>query len=286
MKIITCLLLTMFSANSVFAETIVRLAPGQSENDTRHIYPHKILRLAMDATIETDGPYEIVYSKENFTRNRALIALQTGQMINVHEAPTRDDWEKGAIPVYIPVRKGLLGYRLLLIDKSSEATFKNIESADQLKKLYAGLEEQWSITKIMKTLGFNVVTGNNYEGLFGMLAARRFDYFSRGLNEVFPEYAERKSKYPEMIIESSIAIYIPSPTYFFVSPAYPELADRIEKGMHSIIKDGTFELAFNQEFGDYIKSANLARRKVFTFDNPLLSDKTPINNSKYWFQNQ
>ena len=286
MRVLICFLLAIFSAHCAVADTIVRLVPGQSNDDTRHLYPHKILRLALDATIATDGPYKIIYNKEYYTRNRALIELQTGQRVNVHEAPTREEWEKQAIPIYIPVRKGLLGYRLLLINKSSKTTFDNIESPDQLKALYAGLGEQWSTTKVMNALGFNVMTGNNYEGLFAMLEADRFDYFPRGLNEVFPEYFARKSKYPEMIIEPSKAIYIPSPTYFFVSPAHPELADRIEKGMNQIIKDGTFDLAFNQEFGDYIESANLPNRRIFKFDNPLLSDKTPTSNAKYWFRNQ
>jgi hypothetical protein len=87
-----------------------------------------------------------------------------------------------------------------------------------------------------------------------------------------------------MVIEPFLAIYIPSPTYFFVSPAHPELAKRIERGMNAIIEDGTFEIAFNLEFGDYIKLADMSRRKVFTFDNPLLSNMTPISNEKYWFR--
>ncbi len=266
------------------ATTLIKLVPGQSKDDTRHIYPHKILRLALDATVQSHGPYEIVYGNTHFTRNRTLIELQTGQYVNVHEAPTREEWEKQAIPIYIPVRKGLLGYRLLLIDKKSRSTFENMRAAGDLKELYAGLGEQWSTTKAMDALGFNIVTGNNYEGLFSMLMAGRFDYFPRGVNELFEEYETRKSKYPNMVIEPSKALYIPSPTFFFVSPAFPELADRIEEGMREIINDGTFDLEFSLKFGNYLKLADLGNRQVFKMDNPLLSEQAAKSNEQFRFR--
>ena len=264
--------------------TVIRLVPGQSDADTRHVFPHKVLRLALDATVSSDGPYKIEYSRAHYTRDRALIELQTGNNVNVHHAPTREEWEKQAIPVYIPIRKGLLGYRLLLVNEKTQSNLDAVESLDDLKSLYAGLGEQWSITKVMDALGFNIVTGNNYEGLFTMLMAGRFDYFPRGLNEVFKEYKARKATYAGMKLEPNLALYIPSPSYFFVSPATPLLADRIERGLNKIIGDGTFDIVFQEEFGADIELANLRNRKIFRLNNPLLSPQTPSEVESYWLK--
>ncbi len=46
----------------------------------------------------------------------------------------------------------------------------------------------------------------------------KMDYFPRGVNEIFPEFYERSQNFPDMVIEPSMALYLPLPTYIFVSP--------------------------------------------------------------------
>ena len=281
--LITVAVLFVRSACCLAADE-VRLAPGQSEDDRRHHYPHKVLRAALDATVESHGPYVVRYTGPRMTRDRALLELTRGKLINVYRAPTRAEWEQKAIPIRIPIRKGLLGYRLLLINRQDAPNYARIETVEALMRLRAGMGSQWTVTRVMRELGFEVVTSPDYEGLFAMLAAKRFDYFPRGINEVFTEVEHRAERFPEMMIEPTKAIYSVTPTYLFVSPGEPKLADRIRDGLEKVIEDGTLDRLFEEEHGEAIQRAGLAERTIFHAPNPLLDPRTPLDREELWFK--
>lgn len=268
------------SANDI---DIIRIPQAKSKIDRRFQYPEHILFLALSASVDKYGPFEIVKTNLLGSRNRMLVELQKGTKINVHSAPTRPEWEEKAIPVMFPLMKGILNYRIFLIHKDNEDKFKKIETIDDLKVLKAGLGAQWSTTKALRKIGgFKIVTGNDYEGLFDMLISKRFDYFIRGMNEVFREYDERKDKYPQMMIEPDILIEIPQPWFFFVSPDYKRIAERIEYGLQKLKADGSFDKEFYKFHGESIKRANLANRKLFRIKNMLLTPQKIYEDSSYW----
>ncbi len=278
-SLIFCLLLL---TQALAAQTVIKLAPGISKDDKRHVYSHTILKEALDATVKTHGNYTIIYADEPMSRGRALLLLKEGVKINVHGAPTRKEWEDTVIPVRVPLRKGLLSYRLFLINKDKLNEFSKLKSITQLKKLKAGLGSQWSITRVMKKLNFKIVTGNNYDGLFSMLALNRFDYFSRGTNEIYNELNAKQDAFPNMVIEPTKALYCITPTYLFVSPKHPELATRIKTGLDIIIDNGVLDKIFQKTFGQSIKKSNFKNRLILSVNNPLLSEETPLDVKKYW----
>ncbi len=110
----------------------------------------------------------------------------------------------------------------------------------------------------MKALGFNVTTANSYEGLFGMLMFDRFDYFPRGVNEIYAEFDQRAEE-------------------------LPELAKRIETGLLAMIKDGNLDKLFWEFHKDSIERANLAGRQILRQHNPLLTPQTPLFQENLWF---
>lgn len=283
MKVFILFLFFIVFTSSIYTIDEIRVVPGQSESDSRHYYPHALLKAALEATLESDGPYIISYAPVTMTRNRALKELLKGKLINVHEAPTREEWEQTVIPIRIPIRKGILGYRVFLINAEDSQKFEKLKTIDELKQLKAGLGSQWSTTLVMKVLDFKIVTGLDYEGLFSMLASRRFDYFPRGINEIFKEFETREKKFSNMRIEQTKALYFITPTYLFVSPEYPELADRIKRGFLTIIENGTFDTLFYKEHDEFIKKAGLDKRMIFRVENPLLSKETPLDQAGFWY---
>jgi len=50
-------------------------------------------------------------------RDRLLIEMVRGEIVNVTAQATRDSWESRLIPIRIPMDKGILSYRILLIKK-------------------------------------------------------------------------------------------------------------------------------------------------------------------------
>lgn len=142
------LMIASFSNGYAYDE--IKLLPGCVPTDQRYNYPNSILKEALEATIDSDGPFKITFGSHAMARNRALPELITGEIVNVHVAATRDEWEKNTIPLRIPILKGLLGYRLLLVNKADLEKFKRIHDIESLKQLKAGSGNQISVSILMQ----------------------------------------------------------------------------------------------------------------------------------------
>lgn len=265
------------------ATEIIITNPMKSQDDKRFEYPKEILKTALKRTEDRYGPFDIQRYAAGLSRNRALRELVSGN-ITIFEAPTRLEWEEAAIPVRVPIRKGLLGYKLLLIRNDRQADFDKIETQEQLKQYRYGGGLQWSSSLAMKRLGFKIHGGTDYEPLFAMLHGRRFDYFPRGVNEIFQEFDTRKGKFPDMVIEKKLALYLPQPTYFFVTPTKPLLAKRLKEGLLSMVDDGTLDQMFLEYHGASLERAGLQNRKIIQLKNYNLSDETPFHREDLWYQ--
>ena len=263
--------------------TVVHYPKGKSSNDIRDLDIIEILHTALQKTQTSYGPFSLQPSRFTMSSLRAHTELKTGDKIDVIFETTNERFEQMFIPIRIPIRKGILGYRIFLIRKQDQNRFSEIDTLDELKALTVGQGKGWSDVKLLEDNGFQVVTGGNYEGLFKMLALGRFDFFSRGINEAASEYNARQAKLPDLWVEESILLYYPFPKYFFVSKRNPQLAKRIEKGLSIMISDGSYDRIFLKYHGDIIKSAKLNERKLFTIENKLLPLTVPLDRKELWY---
>jgi hypothetical protein len=97
-----------------------------------------------------------------------------------------------------------------------------------------------------------------------MLIGKRFDYFPRGLDEVWSE--EKLFSNKGIIIEQHLMLKYSTSKYFFVNKRNVALADRIERGLKIAIADGSFDALFNSIPGykrGYEEIAN-KKRLIFT----------------------
>lgn len=266
----------------VYAIDIVHYNKSHSEIDQRDNYPLQLLRLSLDKTKEKYGDYKIEYSSVLYKRNRALRELQSGSKLNVYSAPSRKEWEDSAAPVYFPIYKGLLNYRRLLINKNDAQKFQRINNIEQLKLFRSGVGRQWSTTNILTDNNFNIVTSSSYEGLFGMLSLNRFDYYLRGINEIYYEFEARSMKYPNMIIEDTMVLNIPMPVFLFVSPQNTRLHARIKEGLWMMHDDGSFDELFNQYHADFITRSDIINKKLFYVENKFLNNHPIYANKALW----
>ena len=268
---------------SLQAQEIILVNKPLSDNDKRYEYPEILLDKILELTSKEFGEAQIQHTKYPMKRDRTLLNLIEGEKIHVMAEAPKPNWESDLLPIRIPIRKGIQGFRIFLILKKNQTLLSKIDTLEDLKKIPTGSGKQWSTTRVLQHNDFNVVTGTNYEGLFGMLTKERFITFGRGINEADMEYEQRKKQYPELAIEQDLLLYIPLPTYFFVTPKKPQLARRIEKGLNIMINSGLFDDIFNEHFGQMIEKARLNKRKVFKISNPNLSSLTPLASSKYWY---
>ena len=264
--LVSFLLLTLlFSIESHAKETII--INEDQLYDFKHQYTQELLIAALDKTINTYGEYEIkALINVNSTETQRLMSKKNfGDVI---QGATRPEWEQNLITVPIPIFKGMLGLRVLIINKDMQANFLKIQTIEQLKSYLLGTVDRWSITKVFEYNQFNHVKIKRHSSIFDMLAKKRFDYLARGLHEVAFEYDKYREKTPSLHIEESILLNTQLPGYFFANPHNPLLAERIETGLKMLIKDGSFETIFNKHYSKILVDLNLPNRKIFHLKNP------------------
>ena len=254
-----------------------------SRPDYRDRYTLQLLRAALQASSAKYGPYELNISPLAMERDRLMLEMVNGELVNLSAQISSPEWERKLIPIRIPIDKGLSGYRISLIDGRRQAQFSALTNLTQLKALSLGAGRQWSSTAVFTRAGFDVVPGNSTSGLHSMLAANRFVHFPRGVEEAVFELEAHGAAFPALAIETSLAIYMPLPRYFFVAPGHERLALRLEYGLQLLIADGRFDQMFHHAFDDLIEKVGLRKRRLFKLDNPFLSPQTPLSNKAYWY---
>jgi hypothetical protein len=205
-------------------------------------YFYRVLELALHKTDAKWGPVQIKQLPYRPEDKRLRSALIRGS-VDVLWSPTSADFERQMLPVRISLLKELNNYRLLLIRKNEQAVFSAVQSIDDLRKLRGGMGAQWTDASIMEYNRLPLVKAVGYGKLFKMLAAKRFDYYSRGLYQIQSEV----NFYPELElqIEQKLMLSYPNEVYFFVNKNNPDLAKRLETGLQIAQRDGSFDQLFN-----------------------------------------
>jgi len=270
---------------AALAQTYV-VPRSESAADSQYVYDHELLRLALERTRDSHGAYELRPSTAPMNQARAAEEIVAGSgAVTIFARSTAPEHEQRMRPIRIPIDKGLVSYRLFLIRADLQPRLDAVRSADELKRFSVGSFVTWADTKILRDGGFEVVTGDSYEGLFRMLVAKRFDLFSRSVDEAYREYDERKTVLPEMAVDDKLLLYFPTTRYFFVqrSEVGEKLAARVEAGLEKMIKDGSFDAHFKKHKGPLIARANLKNRRVFRIGNPFLSKEMPLSRRELWY---
>ncbi len=242
------------------------------QSDVRYAYRIELLTLILEKTQQQFGSYCLSPISEQVTPKRGIMLLQQGIKVDIASLPTNETLEQNLLPIKIPILNGILGFRLLLIKNDEQPQFKDIENLTQFSsKFVAGFNSHWTDIAILKTNNIKVVATPLYENLFTMLAKDRFDYFPRGLNEIYSENA----LHPELAIDKYLVLHYPYPVYFFVNKSNVSLARRIRSGLEIIKSDGSFDALFNRHHQDLLHRANLDSRVMLELENPYLPLITP-----------
>lgn len=266
------LLMGLSSVHITYANDQFIINHSESNLDHRYQYTYDLLQLVIDATDADFGQASLEVSDVIMSRNRILRELQDGQTINVIAEASSSEWNTKLIPIKIPIRKGIQGFRIFIIQQKNAESLAQITSIMQLTSLKTGSGSQWSTKVAMQQAGFEVVESIQYDSLFNMLSKGRFVTFGRGVNEVYQELEQFNLQYPNLVIDENILLHIPLATYFYVSPNKPHLAQRIEAGLRRIINNGEFERLFYKRHCDFLIKSKMNQRLIFKIDNPLISE--------------
>lgn len=220
----------------------VVIPPLEETASPHSVYFPRLLELALRKTEANHGPYVIESFDRHWTTARLFSDLKRGRNIDVLWRMTNPDLETDLIRIPLALLRGLNDHRVFLIREEDRQRFAAIDQLDQLRELKAGQGQHWLDTDVLRTNELPVVTSVHYELLFNMLAAGRFDYFPRGLHEVWNEYEQHKKK--GVIIEQTLMLRYPAEMYFFVNVKDRALAERIEAGLKIANEDGSLDELF------------------------------------------
>lgn len=259
----------------------VRLPRHISMPDPQLGYVRRIVDLALG---RVGSKLEVRPVDLEMTQGRTLIELAGGNSpIDLMWTMTDTQREgSGLLPVRIPIDRGLLGWRLLLVRRSELAQWRRVRSLADLRSRLAGQGHDWPDTTILRANGLQVGTSSGYDALFRMLSAGRVDYFPRSILEIDAELAG--GRHPDLAIAPDLMLRYPTAAYLFISPRRPDLAAELKQGLESAVADGTFQRLHREFFGHLIKAHPVPPDRVLHLSNPLLPPETPVNRRELWLQ--
>ena len=270
--LLTCLL------GRAFATTVVYPRP-ESTTDRRDVYQLQLLKLALQ---KAHSDVELKPHAVFMLQVRAMREVEQASGLDIVWTMTSREREQALLPIRIPIDRGLIGWRLLLVKAAAVPRFADITAIDGLKPLRGGQGADWPDTPILRASGLAIDESARYGDLFQKLAAGRIDYFPRSVQEIQGELENHRAE--DFAVEPTLALHYPAAMYFFVNKQRPELAAEIRKGLEIALGDGSFEALFRQNFGKILKQANLGNRRVFEMGNPLLPPETPLGDARLWYR--
>ncbi len=265
----------LFLSGVVFADD-VRVC--QTEK-IKYQYRIELATLILSKTSAEYGPAGIVpYDKKDPSQSRGIALLKQNQ-VDLLYLPVTGGRLKTMASVKIDIHNGMLGYRVFIINKQDKALFAGVKTLDDLRKFKGGFGKQWGDFKIFALNNLPVEGRANTNTLLKMLNQQRFDYFHRGLHEAWAEVEAVKEKYPNLMVEETIALIYDFPVYFMFNKNNKKIKNRFEDGFKIILKDGSFRELYNRHFEHLAKKADLNNRTIIRIKYPVPQGLPPIDTS-------
>lgn len=272
---VSCSIAVGEQALAASGQVVISQSASHDINHEDYYFTH-LLALVLAKTERQFGKVELVEFSDRRVDKRLRSEIMA-KNIDLLWSPTSPELEDEFLAIKVSLLKDLNNYRLLLIRPESQAQFSRVKTLEDLRQYKGGMSAQWADVEIMQANGLPLVTAVGYGKLFKMLAAKRFDYFSRGLYQVQTEV----NFYPDLhlAIENDLMLHYKNEVYFFVHKDNKVLAKRLTVGLDMALKDGSFDALFNSipryQWG--LEQLKQHRRRILSLQ-PVDGSKT--NNAK------
>ncbi|KZN65410.1 hypothetical protein N473_12840 [Pseudoalteromonas luteoviolacea CPMOR-1] len=271
MRYLSYLLVALFCCTTFAADTkYVRVTDGA------HPYVLELIELALSYQ---KAPYELTYIKNIPTQSRAIRLLGKENGIDIFWSVTSFERENMARAIRFPIVKGLLGYRILLINESQQRRFSNLSHISQLQSFHYGLRHDWPDHDIFVDNKLSVNAFHTLSGALNMLKSDRFDAIPISVLEL-PDIMRGYKTFAEQ----QLLLYYPSAVYFFVDKEDHELYSALQSGLDKALKDGQFDKLFSLHFAKLIDDLSLEKRKLIELKNRRLPPSAPTDNPQLWYK--
>jgi hypothetical protein len=275
-------ILLVSSSQACIAQDVVRYVYSKSHTDLKEKYFIDLLTLVLEESRAEFGDYKLQPVAIEMAQERTSIMLELNKYVDLTWRMTTKNLEQRLQAIYVPLLKGVMGYRIFIIRPESQQLFSKDMTLERLRSIRLGQGYDWPDSEILKANKFTITLGHN-NNLLKMLEKKRFDYFPRALHEPWLEIAHNN----KLAIEKNIALKYFAPMYFFVNKSNKRLASRLNTGFTKLFDSGRFEQFFRHHelISGVLGKVNLHQRRVFELSNPIISENTQklLNNKHLWF---
>lgn len=252
---------------------VVRIGVESEPGDRRFDFPARLLEEALRHA----GSRARVERVRGMTQPRMIQSARAGGL-DVVVLPSITTVSGGLAPVAFPLRRGLLGVRLLLARPEDAARLASVRSVEVLKRDFVlGYGQGWLDRRIKAELGFRLEVASGYRGLFDMLRGGRFDYLSRGVSELGAELADPRLAGSGMVVVPDIALFFPLDDFFFVRSGQGALRRDIERGLEAMLADGSYNRLLEAYYGEAMRAAAIDRRVILHVVGYPVPEGTPLD---------
>ncbi|MBD8872302.1 hypothetical protein [Rhodanobacter sp. DHB23] len=233
--------------------------------DTRTGYPVAVLRLALE---HLHVAFSMKQSTIVLSQARTLKLLEDNQVVTVGWSVATVERDKRLLVVRVPIDRGLIGWRVLLIRRDDEKRFSDLLTASQLAHVPMAQDQDWPDLAILHDNGFDMTAAINYTSLFSMLKLGHVDAVPRSVAEIGGELQSPDGA--GLVAETHLLLHYPSALVFFVSKSNPSLAADLQIGLQRAIADGSLQRLFELTYRQNLNALHLHDRRVIELANPLL----------------
>jgi ABC-type amino acid transport substrate-binding protein len=266
-RLLCLVLIGLFSFNTAAADKIIMW-----DKNFEHIELRELVTLAADLTMDEYGAYSLEPSIE-MEQGRAFVSLVQNQRVNLVIAAVNQKREVTTLPIYFPIKRGLLGFRLCLVTQQNTELFSNTNTTKDFrsKRLTIGVGSHWPDRKVIEHNNLQTITTPVHSQLFAMLKKGRFDCFLRSIGEI--AFEMKKYSTTGIVVEKNLAFVYPIAQFMFVSPSQKRIHSRLQKGLLAAKENGQYQAHFDKYYLQLMKDYNFYNRKLLFLNNPDLSPK-------------
>lgn len=255
----------------------------QNYSSSKEYYEFGLLELALS---KADGDHQMVVVEppEGANQQRLISMLADGsaEYDIIFTGIDRDRHER-LLTVPIPLQRGLLGHRILIVNDESQDLFTQVETLEDLQQIEIGSGINWPDTEILESAGFNVAKAR-YAGLFKMVDHNRIPAYARAVSEPYAEVAARSAEMPNLRIDPHVMIVYPFDVFYFLNKQDRARYDILMQGLLRAYDDGSFMEYFETHpfVRNVFRQAFVDERLRFDIENPLLPDEISSIPDRFW----
>lgn len=234
---------SLLIAASACAQSVISIPDFPQHTPAHHNYYYEeALKLALAKTEQRYGKTTLKTNPLASGRERQRVILKNNAGLDVIWSSTNPAREAQLLAIKFNLLGELSNKKILLIRTADKEKFAQVKTLADLRQFTAGTGSHWQDTYTLQNNAMPLVTAWNYEPMFKMLAAHRFDYIIRGAQEIAAELEQHRNL--PIMAEEHLLISYEQPVYFFVNSQNTQLAERIKTGLLAAESDGSLKKLF------------------------------------------